>query len=415
MNLPRCILFAGIVWMSASSVSSQADSTGAPVKPVEKLLPVRQIPWPDAAHSCEMFSALAAGPDGLVYAGTCTSLEKERVGAMLLTLDPKTAKQKILLDVMKVTGERGAKTFPQSKIHSQIRFDSKAVAWFGTHSYQWNTLQQYERSPAAYTGGYLLSYDTKTAKATNLGILAPHESIMSLAVADRVGKIYCVMHPTGRFVVYDVASKKARDLGAVLGFPCRAVVALSDGRGYTFTRDGRVVRYTPTTGKLEVLDVAIPDDQGESVVRGDDYYNNPFALVVSADQKHIYGTGWMSGYLFDYQPDEGAQGKLRVLGVAFGDSVVPGERRDLVTAMDKAPDGRIYYAGYCSNEGRVARFDPKTGKREYLGRMAVDGKSIAREVSDAISGALTVLQDGTVVVCTFNNHKTTYNLFHPER
>ncbi len=412
MNLARYILFVGMVWMSASSASSQAV---APAEPVEKLLPVRQIPWPEAAHCCEMFSALAAGPDGLVYAGTCTSLAKERLGAMLITLDPKTNKQKILLDVMKVTGEQGAKTFPQSKIHSQIQFDSKGVAWFGTHSYQWETLQQYEKDPKAYTGGYLLAYDTKTAKVTNLGILVPHESIMSLAVAESVGKIYCIMHPTGRFVAYDIASKKVSDLGAVLGFPCRTVVALPDGRGYTFTQDGHVVRYTPSTGKLEVLNVAIPDDQKESVVRGKDYYNNPFALVVSADQKHIYGTGWMSGYLFDYQPDEGAQGKLRILGVAFGDSVVPGERRDLVIAMDKAPDGRIYYAGYCSNEGRVVRFDPKTGKREYLGRMAVNGKSIAREVSDAISGALTVLQDGTVVVCTFNNHQTIYNLFHPEQ
>src|SRR5262249_2945138 len=154
-----------------------------------------------------------------------------KIGACLIAFDPKTGKQEKLADMQEVCGEVGAKTFPQSKIHSQICFDSHGVAWFGTHSYEWVTLDQYRKSPTDYTGGHLVNYDTKTKKATDLGILMPHESIMSLALAESVGKVYGVLHPTGRFVVYDIATKKVSDKGAILDYPSRTVVALKDGRG----------------------------------------------------------------------------------------------------------------------------------------------------------------------------------------
>jgi DNA-binding beta-propeller fold protein YncE len=332
---------------------------------------------------------------------------------MLVSLDPKTREQKILVDVMKLTGEQDAATLPQSKIHSQICFDANGVAWFGTHSYQWNTLEQFQKNPEAYSGGHLLTYDTKSGKATDLGILVPHESIMSLALAGAAGKVYCVMHPSGRFVVYDIATKKVSDKGAVLNYPCRTVVALRDGRGYTFTQDGHVVRYTLATDKLEVLGVAVPDENKPSA-DDKEYYNNPFALAVSPDQKHVYGVGWFSGCLFDYQPDIGPEGRLTALGPAFGDAAVPGVRKSLSIALGLAPDGRLYYAGYVENQGRVARYDPRTGKREYLGRMAVEGRPIGL-ANDAVAGALIVLRDGTVVVPTFDNKQTCYEMFRPGR
>jgi len=130
-------------------------------------------------------NGLRTGPDGRIYAGTCNMLEKERLGAMLISLDPKSRKQEILADMEKLTGEETASTFPQSKIHSQICFDRRGLAWFGTHSYEWNSLEQYQKNPGAYTGGHLITYDIHTRESRDLGILVPHESIMSLALAKR--------------------------------------------------------------------------------------------------------------------------------------------------------------------------------------------------------------------------------------
>src|SRR5438270_664423 len=103
----------------------------------EKLIPVQREPWLAETKCLEMFSAMAQGPDGRIYAGTCNAA---KIGACLIAFDPKTKRQEKLADMQEVCGEAGAKTLPQSKIHSQICFDSHGLAWFGTHCYDWITL-----------------------------------------------------------------------------------------------------------------------------------------------------------------------------------------------------------------------------------------------------------------------------------
>src|SRR2546423_341493 len=129
----------------------------------EKLTPVQREPWLEETKCLEMFSAMSQGPDGRIYAGTCNAA---KIGACLIAFDPKTRRQEKLADMQEVCGEVGAKTLPQSKIHSQICFDSKGVAWFGTHCYDWNTLEQFEKSPNDYSGGHLVTFDTRTKRAT---------------------------------------------------------------------------------------------------------------------------------------------------------------------------------------------------------------------------------------------------------
>ena len=187
-----------------------------PQKQEEKTVAVERVSWLEETKCLEMFSAMTQGPDGRIYAGTCNA---SKIGACLITFDPKSRRQEKLADMQEVCGETNAKTLPQSKIHSQICFDSKGVAWFGTHCYDWGTLEQFEKSPSDYSGGHLVTYDTHSRKATDHGILIPHESIMSLALAERVGKVYCVLHPTGRFVVYDIRTGTVSDKGRILDYP----------------------------------------------------------------------------------------------------------------------------------------------------------------------------------------------------
>jgi sugar lactone lactonase YvrE len=388
------------------AISFHAGRAAAQV--ADKLLPVQCTAWPEEAHSLEMFSAMSTGPDGRVYAGTCNAV---KIGAKLLALDPATHKQEILADMQEVCGEVGASTFPQSKIHSQICFDSSGIAWFGTHCYDWNTLDQFQKSPQDYTGGHLVTYDPRNHKATDLGILVPHESIMSLALAERAGKVYCILHPTGRFVVYDIRTKKTTDKSSILGYPSRTIVALRDGRGFTFSVNGDVVRYSPQTDKLEKLDVAVPLFSGET----DRTHNNPFALALSSDEKRLYGIGWTSGLLFEYLPDDGKEGSIRSLGVAFGDDTLPGVRKDLCIAMAVGNDDRIYYAGYGENRGRIACYDPASGRRTYLGRMANDCVAIGLKDGRGTAGAMCVLKDGTLVVADFDQKQTWFNFIDPKQ
>jgi sugar lactone lactonase YvrE len=398
----RTFLLASLFTAARAGAGAQTE------KQAEKRLPVQRVPWLEETHCLEMFSAMTEGPDGRIYAGTCNAVKR---GACLIAFDPKTRKQEKLADMQQVCGEVGLKTFPQSKIHSQICFDSKGVAWFGTHCYDWNTLEQFQKSPTDYTGGHLVTYDTRTKQAIDLGILVPHESIMSLALAESVGKVYCVLHPTGRFVVYDIRTKQTTDKGRILDYPSRTTIALKDGRGYTFTLYGDVVRYDPKTDRLEKLPVRVPLFPGET----DATHNNPFALAVSADEKRIYGTGWTSGQLFEYRPDDGANGSIRTLGVAFGDETVPGVRNSLNIAMAEGRDGRIYYAGYYENRGRIACYDPKKKVRLDLGRMTYQGKPIGIGETAGTAGALCVGRDGTIYVADFDNKQTWFNWFHPRQ
>lgn len=387
-----------ILAMGASLLVSSRD---------EKLLPVEREPWLPETRCLEMFSALTQGPDGRLYAGTCNA---EKLGACLISFDLKTRKQEKLADMQEVCGEKGARTLPQSKIHSQIHFDRNRVAWFGTHCYDWNTLEQFQKSPNDYSGGHLVTYDLRTRTARDHGILVPHESIMSLALAESVGKVYTVLHPTGRFVVYDIATGKVSDKGAILGYPSRITIALKDGRGFTFTKTGDVVRYDPRTDQLEILPVRIPLYPGDT----DPTHNNPFDLAVSADEKRICGIGWTSGQVFEYRPDDGPNGSIRALGVAFGDERVPGVRNSLGIAMKEGKDGRIYYAGYGENPGKIACYDPRTGDRTYLGRMTYHGHPIGLPPeNNGAAGAMCITRDGTVVICDFDQKQTYFNWFKP--
>jgi sugar lactone lactonase YvrE len=386
-----------LLGLAASSLTAPAQSPGQ-----EKRLAVERIGWPEETHCLEMFSALAEGPDGRVYAGTCNAV---KIGARLIAFDPRTRKQEILADMQDVCGETGSRTFPQSKIHSQICFDSRGVAWFGTHSYDWIHVEQFTKSPEDYTGGHLVTYDTRSRKSTDLGILVAHESIMSLALAEGAGKVYCILQPTGRFVVYDIATRQVSDKGRILGYPTRTIVALRDGRAFTFTVTGDVVRYSPGTDQLERLGVHVPLFGAET----DRKDNLPFSLAVSADEKCIYGTGWTSGLLFEYRPDDGPQGRIRALGVAFGDETVPGHRRELCIAVTRGQDGRIYYAGYGASGGRVGSYDPTSDQRAYLGRMAEGDATFT-----LAAGALCALRDGTLVAATFDQKQTWFNVFRPK-
>src|SRR5947209_19443288 len=120
--------FLQIGALAASGASARAAA--------EPLIPVQRIPWLPETHCLEMFSAMTEGPDGRIYAGTCNA---SKIGACLIAFDPRSGRQEKLADMQEVCGEVGARTLPQSKIHSQIRFDRHGTAWFGTHCYDWNT------------------------------------------------------------------------------------------------------------------------------------------------------------------------------------------------------------------------------------------------------------------------------------
>jgi hypothetical protein len=107
-------------------------------------------------------------------------------------------------------------------------------------------------------------------------------------------------------------------------------------------------------------------------------------------------------------PDQ-AQGRIRALGVAFGDETVPGHRRELCIAVTRGQDGRIYYAGYGASGGRVGSYDPTSDQRAYLGRMAEGDATFT-----LAAGALCALRDGTLVAATFDQKQTWFNVFRPK-
>ena len=222
---------------------------------------------------------------------------------------------------------------------------------------------------ADYEGGRLFRFDYAAEKrewigphdecgAEDLGIPVPHDGIYALTINKKRKEIYGITYPRGHFFVYQIEKKKFIDKGSVykqLVYPgpnnrtLRGITAtlVCDDKSFVYGSGdaGRLFRYDPESGQIEVTDIKIPAV----------YYSVTEAFAKD-ENGLIYG-GTNEGYLFRFDPEKL---KLTNLGKPFVQM--------RIRALTVGKNGCIYgIGGERPKHCRMFRFDPKESHYDDLG------------------------------------------------
>jgi hypothetical protein len=234
-----------------------------------------------------------------------------------------------------------------------------------------------------YEGGHIYRYDPKTGDTrtyTNddpspledLGIPVPGNTVYAMTWGPDKGTIYGLSYPDAHFFVFDVATRKTRDLGDVVK---RVVFAGPErdwrtvpralhcdpatGRVYSSGENGLVWRYDPATDRIEETDMRLPGEYYESL-KSIDF---PVFECFDTDTEGRVYAGTSDGYLVRLDLEHE---RIVVLGK-------PRLQRRM-RALKVAHDGRIYMlTGELDRICKLHSYD-LSGREGFLelGVLAVD-------------------------------------------
>jgi len=214
----------------------------------------------------------------------------------------------------------------------------------------------------AYEGGRLFVYnlveDFSHQFLYNVGdievltVPVTGEGITCLTIDNRRGCLYGLTHPSGRLFSYDIASGKVNDYGKVGKDDfSRTLVVSREGVVYGGSDQGRLFKFDPDRGQLEMLSVCAP------AVAGHEYFNIIDSLALDERTGLIYGGTQVDGMLFVLDP---AADTVRCLGKPSWEIRVRG--------LTVGKDGMVY--GVAGNDGGLAhlfRYDPLRHEHKDLG------------------------------------------------
>ncbi|MBA4066480.1 MAG: hypothetical protein C0501_22770 [Isosphaera sp.] len=313
------------------------------------------------------YFSLCEGHDGKVYVGTAAY----GLNAYLVEFDPKTGKQRIVVDVNQVCGLKTPEkpTYAaQSKIHTRNFVAPSGKIYVGSK-------QGYRRGKddtAAYPGGYVVVYDPATGKAENLGMPFRGEGVNDVTADEKAGLAYVVTCEDHHWVVLDLKSKAFREPDPELRLtPYAQTLIDSKGRAVVVTRDFRVARFDPATGKLEYLTLA---SDGKSVGAADDKLG-PACWALTADAKSAYLIRMSDPTLFRIDLTAGGA-KLPVADLG---RLIDGKGFDSRGSLIVGHDGKVYALGRVNNDTKfgtgflhhLLSYDPEAKKARDHGVLAV--------------------------------------------
>jgi hypothetical protein len=330
------------------------------------------------------YFSLCEGKDGKIYIGTAAYGRN----SYLVEFDPKTEKMRIVLDSHKLVGLPAEPTgyAAQSKIHTRNFVGPSGVIYAGTKQGYPTAEEKKSGKIATYRGGYVITYDPASGKATNLGMPMPlgdkrlpadakeGEGVIDVTADEARGLIYVVTCEHQHWMLYDTKhpTRGYRALGPILRDQPNTLIDKT-GRATAITKDYEVARYDPTTDKVTV-DQLLVDGKPFAEVAGPKAIHPDWRPA--ADGKTAYLQLLNDLRLFEVDLS-GAAGKpvvARVLGNRF-----EGKHPDSRGSVAIGPDGRVYSTIRVDNETKfgtgylhhVVRYDPAEKKIADLGVIVV--------------------------------------------
>jgi hypothetical protein len=322
---------------------------------------------PETTSEESGYFSLCEGHNRRLYVGTA----KYNENAFLVEFDPATRRQRVVLDTNRVCGLTARGYAAQAKIHTRNFVGPSGRIYLGSK-------QGYRRDgdTSEYPGGYVMTYDPATDRAECLGQPYRGEGVIDVVADERRGLLYVVTCEDQHWMLYDVASKRYRELGPRL---TRYAATLLDPEGlaYALTADFRLARSDPATGRVDVRDVLVDGERwrpaSESAIP---------TWQLASDGRTAYLILMNDARLI--RLDLRAPGDGPVLGTRLG-TMVEGAHPDCRSGLAIGPKGDVYAVVRVDNETgfgggylhHLARYVPATGQTRDLGVLRVSNPDYA--------------------------------------
>jgi hypothetical protein len=383
----------------------------------EKYVYVDSRDFPGDHKEGSMYSALYTASDGNLYIGLCT-----HAGAsQFYQYDPKNDTMRHIADMTEFLGEKGKGIRVAGKIHTPFVEDRKGDIYFGTMC---EDSGPPNIDPYSWQGPHWVKYNPNTDDLTDLGLINPFWGIYGLAI-DRQRNFLFATAWNGHVYRFDITRKITCDLGRVDNWDVlRYIVADDDGNVYGCYPKASIWKYDVRTERIHDLSVSIPYDPAVFPRRMSNPMLDRKAIWRVAEwdpvDNVIYAIDGSSSTLFQYDPDDGPEGKVTVLEKLCSEYFYQSSRKDIpysTLAFTMGKDRKIYYApvgmafdftitveaaSLAQDMGGIksaphtelVTYDLHKGERAYEGiMMTTDGRHVFG------CGAATCGLDGTIYFC----------------
>ncbi len=312
---------------------------------------------PETTSDESGYFSLCEGRDGRIYVGTA----KYGENAFLVEFEPRTGAQRVVLDTHKVCGLSDKGYAAQAKLHTRNFVGPSGRVYVGSK-------QGYAKKgdTSTYPGGYVMTYDPATGVCENLGMPLAGQGVIDVVADEARGLLYVVSCEEQHWLIYDMKTRKYRELGPLLT-PYATTLVDAAGRAHAITRDFKLATYDPAKDAVSERDIAV----------GDEPWTRANGSAIPTWQLAADG---YTAYLVLMNDARLIQIDLRgPMGAKRLGTMVKGEHPDSRGALTIAPDGRVYALIRVDNKTgfgsgylhHLARYDPSTGAIDDLGVLAV--------------------------------------------
>lgn len=249
---------------------SDSTITNSPDVGLHNHLIARQY-YSGFALAHDTYNALSRASDGKIYyVLSSNDIEK---GGQFYCYDPDTDQTQLIGDLTAICGEEHERSIPQGKSHVEF-YERNRKLFFATHVGFYELIDGMERMPVnipegykRYKGGHILSYDLDTGECKDLATVPRGEGVLTMAMDQDRGYIYCITWPTGNFLHYDLEKNILTSHGPVsakgeAGMPgsdyrvlCRSMfVDPKKGAVYFSNAEGDIFTFDPKVCAISKLD-----------------------------------------------------------------------------------------------------------------------------------------------------------------
>jgi hypothetical protein len=342
--------------------------------------------------------SLSVGPDGRIYAAACA--ESVPGGVVKPT---RYNEQRDDLDYLfsldeKVDDPGTSGRATQCKIHYSFAPSMHdGVLYMATHLsgppidlpvyspwYSWHDQKR------VFRGSALLAWDTRNDQVLWWDTMIPKEGCRCLLHDEDRGLLYAMSYPRDHFIIYDLKTRKHRDLGRISSINPQTLFLDKQHRVWTSSDYGRIVRYDPDTDKLETSPNLIAHDPNYQKGWHSVFYD----VAPAPDRESVYAVTWAPApRLMRIWLDEANKGNAWPRVEDLGPANQPRDLsfpvdlyRDHCGGLTFGGDGKLYYVGSrwydakyfpdaelrgakVQTQGVVWRLDPETLKREEVAQL----------------------------------------------
>lgn len=363
------------------------NATAAPTKaPFQYVRTKAYYVPPETTTEESGYFSLCEGLNGKIYVGTAAYGRN----AYLVEFDPKTEKMRVVLDVHKLAGLPLTPTgyAAQSKLHTRNFVGPSGKIYVGSKQgypspAEHAALKRGEAIPV-YRGGYVMVYDPATDSAENLGMPMPlddaqraagvkeGQGVIDVTADESRGLLYVITCESQHWMLYDMKSRKYRDLGPILRDQPNTIID-AQGRGTAITSDYRVARYNPTTNQVSISPLLV-DGKPFAEFLGANRVHPDWRITPDGKTAYLQLLDDLRMFRIDLTSADGQP----VVAVNLGERI-RGEHPDSRGSICLGPDGRIYSVVRIDNQTgfgsgylhHLVRHDPTKNAMEDLGVLQV--------------------------------------------